>query len=781
MSRVLFPPLWRAALTAAGAVLATYSLALARSPADGSIELFEARIRPVLVDRCFECHGPGAKKPKGGLRLDSRALALRGGDSGAVIVPGRPQESLLIEALRHSSDSRRMPPDGKLSKNVIAAFEEWVRQGASWPDGGSSASVTTPAPGDTITAEQRAFWSFQPVKSVSPPAVAEASWPENDVDRFVLRRLEERRWKPAGRADRRRLIRRATFDLTGLPPTPREIEAFLPDGSPGAFARVVDRLLDSPRHGEHWARHWLDGVRYVSDVGYYNFSDLGWRYRDWVIRALNDDLPYDRFVISQIAGDLLPPSASAGAKENERAYADGVVATGVLAMGNYDDQESNKEKLYAEVIDDQIDLISRQFLGLTISCARCHDHKFDPITMADYYALGGIFLSSRVLQTGNRIGAPRLKISLTSAAGARRSAELRERIKQAQDELRRSEEESVSKTTLAALGRRLEQLRRDAPLERGDAIGVQEGGYGDSRHDRIGDMPIYVRGDPFRPGPVTPRRFPRVLAGDDQQPLGERTSQSGRLELARWIASPGNPLTARVMVNRLWQYHFGQGLVRTPSDFGSRGRRPTHPLLLDYLADQLGRSRWSLKAVQRLIMNSATYQQSSEGDDHTLTADPENIFLGRFSFRRLAAEEIYDSLLAVSGRLGAELGQGKGNRAVYTRIGHEHPFRVASLFDAPATGTTAPQRTESTTAPQALYMLNDDFVITASRSLTERLARAGDSDEAQVDLAYRVAYGRPASPREVRAGRAYLESLPRDRRWTYFQVLLCANEFIYLD
>ena len=693
-------------------------LALAAAPATESLEFFEKKIRPVLVERCFKCHGP---KAKGGLRLDGRAGMLKGGESGPAIVPGKPGTSLLIEAIHYGGDSNKMPPDGKLPRAVIRDFERWVEAGAPWPGGGAPIAQEK-KPGFSITAEQRAFWAFQPVRTVSPPELADASRAKNDIDRFILRRLEQEGIKASPGASRRRLLRRVTFDLTGLPPTPQELESFLADDSDDAFEKVVDRLLDSPRYGEHWARHWLDGVRYVSDVGYYNFSDLGWRYRDWVIRALNDDLPYDQFVIHQVAGDLLPVPGGQGG------YPDGIIATGVLAMGNYDDQESNKEALYAEVIDDQVNLVSRQFLGLTISCARCHDHKFDPISTEDYYALGGIFLSSRVLEAKNRIGAHRLKIPLISAQGK----------------------------------------------NIGQAIGVQEGGYQNSRHKKIGDMPVYIRGDPLKPGPVIPRRFPLILAGDKQKTINELTGQSGRLELARWIASPENPLTARVMVNRIWHFHFGRGLVHTPSNFGNRGGKPSHPQLLDYLASRFVESRWSLKAMHRLIMNSATYQRDSvRAEPGKEDADPENILLSRFSTRRLSAEEIHDSLLAVSGR--------GGKRAVYTRVGHEHSSLIANLFDAPATGTIAPGRTESTTAPQGLYMMNDKSVISASRALANRLEKRSGSDETQIRMAYEFIYGRIAAEAEIEAGKAFLAEQEDAERWAYFHVLLCANEFMYID
>jgi len=694
----------------------------------GAIEFFEAKIRPVLVERCFKCHSGARKKPKGGLRLDGRAWMLDGGDTGPAFVAGDPAKSLLIESLHYGDKSYKMPPDSKLSKSVIADFEKWIALGAPWPDAESTEPSKARGTKRAVTDEDRAFWSFRPVKRPELPAIERTAWVKNDVDRFIFAQLEERGLETAAAADKRVLIRRATYDLTGLPPTPEEVEAFFNDESPEAFSRVVDRLLDSPRYGERWARHWLDGVRYVSDAGYYNFSDLGWRYRDWVIRALNRDMPYDEFVRMQIAGDLVPT-------ENDDDYADGIVATGVLAMGNIDDQETDREKLYANVIDDQIDLVSRQFLGLTVSCARCHDHKFDPIPTEDYYALGGIFLSSRVLNTKGRIGAPRLKISLDRPGGKG---------------------------------------------GRGEAIGAQDGGQPDGRHREIGDMHLYVRGNPFKLGPVVPRRFLRVIAGDDQVPIGERTKQSGRLELARWIAGPENPLTARVLVNRLWLYHFGEGIVTTPSNFGSRGARPSHPGLLDYLADELVRSKWSMKAMHRLIMNSATYQLSVRAESALISNDPDNRLFGRFRSRRLSAEELYDTLLAVSGRLEGELGQGKGNRAIYARIGHAHTFLPGALFDAPAVGTIVSKRSESTTAPQALFFLNDEKVVAASRGLADRVEKSAEPMRERIELAYRLGYSRAPTPRELAVGETFLSKLDASERWTYFQVLLCANELAYL-
>lgn len=744
---------------------------VASSSADeAKVAFFEKKIRPVLVQRCYKCH---SEKTEGGLRLNSSSAMIRGGDSGAAVKPGKPGESLLLKAIHYGGDSFQMPPDGKLQASVIADFETWIERGAIWPAGDADMPTPTEPKPFVITKEQREFWSFQPVAEVTPPSVRNNDWPQNDIDRFVLRRLEADNLNPSPRASKRELIRRVTFDLTGLPPTAEEVEDFLSNESPDAFSKVVDRLLQSPQYGEHWARHWLDGVRYVSDVGYYNFSDLGWRYRDWVVRALNDDLPYDQFVVHQIAGDLLPPP------RGEAIYADGLIATGVMAMGNYDDQESNKEKLYAEVIDDQIDLVGRQFLGLTISCARCHDHKFDPISNADYYALGGIFLSSQVLESKSRIGAHRLKLQLDNAEQQSQHNEHLALIKAVEEEIKAAKGDAEP-TQLEELQKRLETLRRETPALRGETIGIAEGPHQMGRHNTIGDMPIYIRGNPFSLGEKVPRRFPQILAGENQTPICDRTSQSGRLELAKWIANQANPLTARVMANRIWQKHFGAGIVRTPSDFGSRGERPTHPLLLDFLAREFTKSNWSIKAMHRLIVNSAAYQQSCVSDSQLVESDPENRLLARFSPRRLKAEELYDALLLVSGRLKSETGRGKGNRALYQRIGHLHPTRMANLFDAPTAGTMSPSRGESTSATQALYLMNDGNVIAAARALHDRVNREADTPELRVSLAYRTLFGRTPTDDELAAGVAYLKSSPDDRHWTLMQVLLCSNEFIYL-
>jgi hypothetical protein len=754
-------------------VISLYCELLQGSPlsaAGDGVAFFERRIRPILVEHCYECH---SSKSKGGLRLDGKSRMLRGGDSGRAVVPGKPEDSLLVESIRYSADSFQMPPKGKLPESVIRNFSQWIKIGAPWPDDGKEEPAIEGEKDFEITAEDRAFWSFQPVTKTAPPTVRNASWAKNPIDSFILGRLEDANLEPAKQADKRRLLRRASFDLTGLPPTPSEIEHFLYNDSNDAFARVVNRLLDSPRYGERWGRHWFDGVRFVSDVGYFNFSDLGWKYRDWVVRALNSDMPYDDFLTHQIAGDLLPDP------DGEEVHVDGVIATGVFAMGNYDDQESDKEKLYAEVIDDQIDLIGRQFLGLTLACARCHDHKFDPVSTADYYALGGIFMSSQVLETKSRIAAHRLKIPLDSQAVRKERTRILERIKTLKSTQAKSLKEKSPDASI--LAEQIEGLRKMLPPGKGDAIGFREGGYDNSRHKAIGDMPIYLRGNPYQLGEVIPRRIPVVFTGADQTAIGHRTNQSGRLELARWIVDRSNPFTARVMVNRIWQYHFGEGLVRTPSNFGIQGKQPSHPKLLDFLADRFMATNWSIKEMHRFIMNSATYQQATEGTEGSMEADPENILLSRFSSRRLSAEEVHDSLLSVSGRLQPRVGGRSGNRAIYGRVGHLYSSLVGNLFDAPATGTIVPRRSESTTALQALFMMNDKSTVVASRAFADRMSEAFNSLHDRIEQAYQTLFARKPSRRELESGVSYLERLSEEGQWAYYQVLLCSNELLYLD
>ena len=620
-----------------------------------------------------------------------------------------------------------------------------------------------------VTDEDRQFWSFQPLKKTSPPLV-DNSWAKSPIDGYVFRKLQQANQRPSPETTKRVWLRRVSYSLTGLPPTLGELAEFEADGSREAHARVVDRLLSSRHYGEHWASHWLDGVRYVQEVGYYNFTNLGWRYRDWVIRSLNNDMPYDDFIVHQLAGDLLPNP------NGENVYGDGLVATGFLCMGNYDDQESDKDRLYSEVADDQIDVVTRQFLGLTVSCARCHDHKFDPIPTSDYYAMAGIFMSTRVLDTRSRIGANRLKVRMLSDGEKnRRNGVIRER-----DELQKQFDALTDKTSHEArrMERRLDALKAKPLPEDGEAMSAQEGAYSNSRLNKVGDMPIYLRGDYRTPGKVVPRGVLSVIAGKHAKPIGERTKQSGRLELAKWIADPENPLTARVMANRVWQHHLGQAIVRTPNNFGALGQAPTHPELLDWLAKRFIDSGWSLKKLHRDIVLSATYRQESNVPE-SVAADPENKLFGRFDRRRLTAEEVHDSLLFVSDRLKPTKRNGHEARAVYTHTGHLKPWRFGQLFDSPATGTIMAKRDQSTSAPQSLFMLNDSAAINAARGLAGAVGNRHKTDQARLNAIYQTLYTRPPTADETKWAMAYLKQTYKP--WTLYHVLLCANEFLHVE
>lgn len=619
-----------------------------------------------------------------------------------------------------------------------------------------------------VTEEDRQFWSFRPV-ATPPVPLSDDPWVRRPLDGFILSKIREADQQPAAETSKRLWLRRVSFDLIGLPPTPEEIRAFEANAALDAYPHEVDRLLASPRYGERWASHWLDGVRYVEETGYHNLDTLGWRYRDWVIRSLNTDLPYNEFIKHQIAGDLLPNPT------DHKVYPDGLIATGFLCMGNYDDQDSEKDRLYADVADDIVDTISRQFLGLTVACARCHDHKFDPIPTRDYYALAGIFMSTRVLGTESRIGAKRIRVPIHRADSPRRQAEREQERRDLQARLSKLDQSNpIDKGIHEALTNHLKRLDE----QKGMAMAAQEGGYSNSFHKEIGDMPLYIRGDHTNHGPPVPRGVLQVVAGKHARPIGERTKQSGRLELAEWIADSENPLTARVMVNRLWLHHFGEGLVRTPSNFGALGDRPTHPLLLDWLASHFVASGWSLKALHREMVLSATYRQQSNVAI-SIEVDPENKLFARFDRRRLEAEQIHDTLLFVSGRLRPDATYGLGARAVYQQTGHLRPWAFGELFDSPPAGTMLAQRQQSTSTPQSLFLLNNESAIAAAKALAARFASGDQELLEQITTTYALLFSRAPTEEELSWGTSYLQST--DKPWTFFQVLLCSNELLHIE
>jgi hypothetical protein len=1220
--------------TACLSLLVLLSSVVARSsatnaePSPGDAEFFEKEVRPLLVEKCLKCHGDN--KPKGGLRLTSQAHILRGGDSGPAVVAGKPEESLLIRAVRHA-DKPRMPPREKLTGRQIDVLARWVKRGLPWPAAGAR---LLPAGGRfTITEEQRRFWSFQPVKAAAVPAVRDTSWPRTPVDRFILAALEANGLRPAGRADKRTLLRRVTFDLIGLPPTPAEIDDFLADDSPQAFARVVDRLLASPAYGERWGRHWLDVVRYADARDLIQLpppSDFreAWRYRDWVVGAFNRDLPYRDFLQYQLAGDLLQPN------DPEQMNADALVATGMLAIADFVPGDVDKELMIADYVNDQIDVVGRAFMGLTLACARCHDHKFDPVSTEDYYGLAGIFFSTRLIPGPVPGNTPLVRVPLMPrgaiekarakyAASQRRRAEIQREISlvadresvaarqrlvktqtarylvaaceyksrtlrnptlavsefareeklnasllgswvdflglfptqgsrsrrtallsrpdgsgepsyqkrdgsgepsyqkrdgsgepsytrlkeaasgkldgralerfaeqlqqflvkesdrrereaaartpeqkalaealllhfQADDPLLRTNasgqvvlwpdrssfaldaapvagkkgplkttaringrerpvvrfsgellearrsvppagslfvvytpsptgkpgqrlvgwedsavgqhglgvmldaagnlhailrnngasgdivharttkgefeilsvtwgedgttlhrgraaagasktvrsvssdpaikvlriggpgsggaprfqgdvaeirvynrqmdsagrarveaelhaawfspgekkavpvdpiaqlyDELVSprgpfrdrteilpanvQTRIAVLQKELATLKTIRPLVVPEAVVVQDGGPKGTKHEGFRDAHVYLRGNHKTPGKKVPRRFPAVLAGDRQPAI---TKGSGRLELARWLSGPNHPLAARVMVNRLWQHHFGEGIVRTANNFGERGERPTHPELLDYLADRFVKSGWSVKDIHRVILLSSVYQQSSRIADgrglriadsknpakansqssssnpqsairNPQSVDPDNRLFGRMNRRRLDAEAIRDSLLAVAGRLERVMGgpafaeMAVPRRTLYlmsARTG-ANTSGFASLFDRADPGSIVEKRSVSTVAPQALFFLNDPFVTEQAAALAGHLARdATSGPEATIRQLYKIVFGRLPSRAEMAVGTELLgPAADVDSLKRYCHTLLCTNEFLFVD
>lgn len=1055
----------------AGLVLFFGNPLFAADDSPAGLEFFEAKIRPVLVQHCYECHAADSKPIQGGLRLDTRAAMQKGGDTGSAVVPNSIEESLIVAALKY--EDYEMPPSGRLPAEVIRDFETWIKLGA--PDPRDGESVTMEA---GIDFEQgRQFWSFQPPVKSSLPTVQNVDWPRNAIDHFVLARMEQESLQPVQQADRRTLIRRVSFDLLGLPPTPEEVADFLQDDAPDAYAQLIDRLLASPHYGERWGRHWLDVARYADDQAHtfaVKPNDQAWRYRQWVIESLNADLPYDDFVRLQIAGDLL---------EDQAGY-ERYLALGYFGLGAVYYKNSDKAKAEADELDDRIDTLTRGFLGLTVSCARCHDHKFDPIPISDYYSLAGIFNSSplktiplveadvvaaydagqqlikqsekrlnerrqeiRELQAESQLGNVREYIlaiwqqrvaqahqqslsnkQLAEATGLKEAVlarwadflkknksgkhqalaawhALAEPTAETPRETIPAEVEQAIDSFVATLQAVLHErdgtgtaappsksepvwtsplLTRDrpsvpvdlelsgakelylvindagdgkscdhadwiepklitaagevkltdlkwrfanpgygnvninrgvtgAPLRIGDqqyenglgthapcviaydlpegterfqaTVGLDRSGtdqgsgatvifmlftsppptavtadsdngsslakdrklskekadllkdvFGDGGLFRLPDaeflaslseedqaewkglqtsldearqsappmypaahaihdanpqnMPVFLRGNPARKGEVAPRQFLRVLTGEDRQPYQHG---SGRRELAEDIASRDNPLTARVMVNRVWQHHFGKGLVGTPSNFGSLGDRPTHPELLDWLAVDFMEHGWSLKHLHRTIMLSATYMLSSEHNVANAEIDADAKFLWKMNRRRLDVEAWRDALLAVSGNLDSTIGGENtpltgSRRTVYSKVSRHELDELLRLFDFPDANVTSEKRTVTTVPQQQLFVLNSDFMVRQSQTLAKRLQSSAETDSARIEQAFQLLFSRMPNAQERELGQFFLQSAATDADeqkltpWEqYAQVLLSLNEFMYVD
>jgi len=936
-------------------------------------EFFERKIRPLLSSKCFACHGAQMQMAK--LNLSTAASFFKGGESGPVVVRGEPENSRLMNAVNYQGQVK-MPPTGKLKDAEIADLVAWIKVGAPWPDATAAEVVVEKPKGYQFTEQQKKFWAFQPVKEYAPPTVKNSTWSKSPLDKFIMAELERKGLSPARPASKLALLRRATFDLTGLPPTQKEIEEFLADQSPTAFEKVVDRLLASPRYGECFGRHWLDVVRYADSAG--ADEDIrypyAYRYRDYVIEAFNNDLPYNQFIKQQLAGDLLPASKPGDVNTT------GIIATGFLQVGPKLLAEQDKPKMVYDMVDEQLDVATRAFLGLTVACARCHDHKFDPIPTRDYYSLASIFASTKSLakvegtvsqlyfaplvtkdvanrynahqdklktkqeeideivgleadrhaatlraqmtnylpaawQYQNRPGSmadlkvaefardqnldvvvlerwityltpsidvrPHLKrwYAATDAATAALSRsetqqklpeppaalvdvarafqkeletltaernEAQQAHKEKVAEARRlgipppervdldvarqrfltdvtdkkgplalpeSEPEKLysaeSQAKLSQLHKEFDALKAASPPEPPMACAVTEGTPVQQK--------VFIRGNWANPGEDAPKVFLRIIAGEQQTPV---TKGSGRLELAEWLTRPDHPLTSRVMVNRLWQWHFGEGLVRTPSNFGKLGEMPTHPELLDYLALQFLKQGWSIKAMHRLIMLSNTYRMSSDISSRAAEMDPENRLLSHVNRRRLDAEEIRDGMLALTGQLdltmGGTLQSGFGTdgensggrlsidpntsvrRTVYLPIRRSNLPSLFNLFDFGDATTPGEGRAHTNVSPQALYMMNGEAVANRSRELARALLESNGTDDQRVAVAYQQTLGRAPTAEEAREALGYLEgyrskalaaargkgavTTPTLDAWQSFcRVLLSSNEFIYVD
>ena len=745
------------------------------------VEFFESKIRPLLVERCYACHS-AEPAPMGGLRLDTREGWVTGGSRGPAIVPGNPAASLLIQAVNYQDPELSMPPEGTLPPEEIELLEQWVGVGA--PDPRSDASGAAPVQDAVDLEEGRKFWSFQPLAQPVLPAVENDGWIRSSLDRFVLARLEEKGLETAGPADRRTWLRRVTLDLIGLPPSAEEVEAFLGDASPQAYETVVDRLLASPHYGERWARYWLDLARYAEEQRANNHSRKAlpnaYKYRDWVVEAFNRDLGYDQFIMRQIAGDLMSGVGM-----------EGWSALGFLSLGPiYETDGGGKESKLRhryDTMDDKIDTMSRAVLGLTVSCARCHDHKFDPIPTEDYYSLAGVFFNTEYVSRKWTVPSKVsdrfefLEAVLKDKKKCVEEAKTKKIFFQDDEVDAMKEQQKV----VDALTAKLEDFKKTLPQVPAHVHSVTEGGSE--------DIPVAIRGDPVHPGKMVPRRFLRVIAGDRPAPF---TQGSGRLELARTIVSENNPLTARVMVNRIWQHHFGQGLVRTPSNFGFMGEPPTHPLLLDWLARRFIDSGWSMKRMHREILLSATYRQSSAFHRANFEVDGENRWLWRMNPRRLDVEAWRDGLLAAAGEQDLQIGGpsiedilGSRRRTLYASVHRD--MRSASdqflrLFDFPSAWLSRSQRTVSTVPQQQLFLMNSPFMVARAQALARRLSVVEDNGK-RVDEAFRLVFSRPPSETERRLALEFIAEDPgagrpkRLTRWEqYAQVLLSSNELMHV-
>ncbi|WP_254511750.1 PSD1 and planctomycete cytochrome C domain-containing protein [Anatilimnocola floriformis] len=807
------------------------------APTPEQLKFFEEKVRPVLATNCFKCHGE--EKQKGDLRLDLHEALLTGGESGPAIVPGNPKESLLLDAVNYSS--LEMPPDGKLSESEIEILTTWVKIGAPWPKEHGGAGPGLRKVRDKITAADREYWAFQPVRRAALPEVESDSWSRGPIDRFLLARQQQDQLQPAPEAERGTLIRRVSFDLTGLPPTASEIAEFQNDTSPDAYERLVDRLLARPQHGEQWARHWLDLVRYAESDGYKqdDYRPQAWRYRDYVIRSINQDKPYPQFIREQLAGDEL-----------EQQTPDALVATGYLRLGIYEYNQRDVKGQWSVILNDITDVTSDVFLGMGLSCARCHDHKFDPILQKDYFALQAFF--TPIMQRDDvTICSPneRTEYQQKLAAWEMRGNDILK-------ELAELERQPLKNAATSQLGRfpddivpilfkeaaertpyeqQLYALAFRQAKEEQDKIDFTKKLTGEKK-DRwielkeqlkeLGDRPqplptamtvsdvgpqappTMVPGKP-RLGEVLPA-IPTVLctvqnstaqnnsevtAAAPMPPasLAANSNSTGRrTALAQWMGNDDNPLTPRVLANRLWQHHFGKGLCESPSDFGRLGQPPSHPALLDWLAKDFVEQGWNWKYLHRQIVTSAAYRQVSHGPETAASAkaDPFNRLLARMPVRRLSAEQIRDSSLAVAGELnlssgGPAVDAAKARRSVYVKVRRNVRDPLLDVFDVADGLSTMPTRNVTTTPIQALLMINGPWMISRGKAATTVIRGQGIKElDQQVISLYVQILGREPDDGELSAAVKFLSKKNEGKETSLADlahVLLNSNEFVYVD
>lgn len=762
--------------------------------APDQLQFFEKNIRPVLVQHCYKCHSAESDKVKGGLTLDTRQATLLGGESGHPgVTPGNIAQSSIYEAMTWKNDDMQMPPKQKLPDDVIANFKKWIEMGA--PDPREAKVANANGGKRVIDMDQgRKHWSFQKPVKQTPPEVKTEGWARTDIDKFILAGIEKAGLHPVRDADRPTLIRRIAFDLTGLPPTPDEVKAFVADQSPDAVKRVIDMYLDSERYGERWARHWLDVARYAESSGkeVNVLYPHAWRYRDYVIESFKKDKPYDQFLKEQIAGDLLKFT-------DKRDQAEKIVATGFLAIGSKGHNQRDKRQFTMDLVDEQIDAVSQSMLGLTLACARCHDHKFDPVTQRDYYALAGIFLSSETLfgtydqlQNTNTSALIELDRNAGQVSGLAKIspaevAQLKSRYETAQKAAAEAQREvfamrqqdrdkAGAATFLRIRGARdnAEAIKADLDLFYEDgtprtlAMGVLD------RKTPI-NSPILVRGDLKQPGDVVSRGLVEVLCAKGEPLNISPQSGSGRLDLAFWIASKDNPLTARVMANRVWLKLMGSGLVATPDNFGVMGQKPTHPELLDHLAVTFMENGWSVKKLIREIMLSRAYQMGSAYDAANYAVDPDNKQHWRMNQRRLDAEAIRDAMLAVGGVLNfypvdgspvARAGEGRqalftlqrdvtgkpyNYRSIYLPIVRDQIPEVLSVFDFPDASLVNGDRETTNVPSQSLFLMNNAQAQSAADAFAVRVAKYEGNSSERLSYAYQLAFGREPNAQEKQA------------------------------